>query len=192
MGSDWEGVRLPSVRKPKGNFVFIRWLPVICISVDGKGFHCLCFYLFLWDRSMFLLRVRLLGVCLGVVSRYSLYVSAIETGSITCFAENDSHSSRMGGGIGGMQNLCLFVSAPNHVVRGKRMDKGEGDGDGDGGKEKRKERLQFARIIGMTMGFSRYGFLCLLFSLLPLLCLPVPLLLFLSLFHHLSWLWIFL
>lgn len=56
-----------------------------------------------------------------------------------------------------------------------------------------KERLQFGRIIGMTIGFlvDMAFFACSSF-LPPLLCLPVPLLSAPLLFRHLSWLWIFL
>lgn len=77
-----------------------------------EGVSLFVFLFILWDQLMFLPRVRLLGVCLGVVvSRYSLYVSAIETGSITCFAENDSHSLRLGGGIGGCKIcVCFYAS----------------------------------------------------------------------------------
>lgn len=79
------------------------------------------------------------------------------------------------GGIGGRIKDAKFVFVCFCPASCGLGDEGEGDGDGERWEEKRKERLQFGRVIGMTMGFSRYAFLFACSSLLlPLLCLPVP------------------
>lgn len=128
---------------------------------------------------MFLPRVRLLGVCLGVVvSRYSLYVSAIETGSIMCFAENDSHCSRMGGGNRGRIKDAKFVFVCFCPASCGLGDEGEGDGDEERWKEKRKREIAIWEGYGMTMGFSRYGFLLLALLFCCLFCVSLSPLLF--------------
>ncbi|KAL6790237.1 hypothetical protein GGI42DRAFT_218431 [Trichoderma sp. SZMC 28013] len=119
MGLDWEGERLPSVRIPKDNGLFVRWLPVICISVGWEGVSLFCVsiytvrsvyvpapvYDYLVSALVSLFRFSLFLVC--ICNRDWLYY-------VLC-RENDSHSLRMDGGRG-MQKLCFVLFPPSHHV----------------------------------------------------------------------------